>query len=371
MTAGDADGDVVGEPDHTGDPGAQVGPQPLPERVPVSLVFRWGVAATAGVLVTLALAYLIYAVRDILVLVLIALFIAISLDPAIRWLVRKRIPRSVAVMIMIISLVTLFTLFVWSIAPSLVEQGGRLITDLPGYLGHLSEKSSTVRTITDRYHLTDRLNSLLAQLPSTLAGGTFGFLHQLVGAIASTLTVLVLSIYFMADMPRLQRGIVLLFPARRRSRAAEIVNVAIDKVGDYMIGNIVISVFAGVSTFICLLLVRVPFAFPLAVTMAIADLIPLIGATLGAVICTVVTALTVDIWPAAVIVLAFIIAYQQVENYLIAPRVYRHAMKLPSVAVLLVALIGGSLLGLVGALMAIPIAAVVKVIWSPTIAAER
>jgi predicted PurR-regulated permease PerM len=183
--------------------------------------------------------------------------------------------------------------------------------------------------------------------------------------------VLVLSIYFMADMPRLRRGIVLLFPARRRSRAAEIVSVVIDKVGDYMIGNIVISVFAGASTFVCLILVHVPFAFPLAVAMAIADLIPLVGATLGAVICTVVTALTVDLWPAAVIVLVFIIAYQQVENYLIAPRVYRNAMKMPSGAVLLVGLIGGSLLGLVGALMAIPIAAVVKVILSPTIAAQR
>lgn len=371
MTAGDSDnGGVVGEPDRAADPGSQPGPQPLSRRVPVSVVFRWGAAATGGVLVTLFLAYLVYTVRAILVLVLIALFIAISLDPAVRWLVRKRIPRGVAVLIVMVALVGVFAGFVWSITPTLVQQGGRLITDLPGYLGRLSEKSEALRAITDRYHLTERLNSLLSQLPATLAGGTFGFVHRLVGAIASTLTVLVLSTYFMADMPRLQRGIVTLFPARQRSRAAEIVAVVIDKVGDYMIGNIVISVFAGASTFICLLLVGVPFAFPLAMVMAIADLIPLIGATLGAVICTVVTALTVDIWPAAVIVLGFIIAYQQVENYVIAPRVYRHAMKMSSVTVLLVALIGGSLLGLVGALMAIPIAAVVKVIWSPPTAGQ-
>src|SRR5262245_27056576 len=141
MTAGDPDGGVVGEPDRAGDPGGQAGPQPLSNRVPVSLVFRWGAAATAGMLAALALAYLIYAVRDILVLVLIALFIAISLDPAIRWLVRKRIRRGVAVIIMMVALVGLFTLFVWSIAPPLVEQGGRLITGLPGYLRQLSEKS--------------------------------------------------------------------------------------------------------------------------------------------------------------------------------------------------------------------------------------
>jgi predicted PurR-regulated permease PerM len=366
MTAGDHEGGVVGEPDRAVDQGGQPGPPALSDRVPLSLVFQWGAVATGGVLATLLLASLVYAVRDILVLVLIALFIAVSLDPAIRWLVRRRVPRGVAVVAVVVVLGTLFSLFVWSVAPPLVGQGGRLITDLPGYLTRLSEKSGALRSITDRYHLTDRLSGLLGQIPATLAGGTFGFVHRLIGAIASTLTVLVLSIYFMADMPRLQRGIVSLFPAGRRSRASEIVSVVVDKVGDYMIGNIVISVFAGVSTLICLLLVRVPFAFPLAVAMAIADLIPLIGATLGAVICTVVTALTVDIWPAAAIVLLFIIAYQQVENYLIAPRVYRHAMKMSSVAILLVALIGGSLLGLVGALMAIPIAAVVKVIWFPT-----
>src|SRR5262249_38700757 len=119
----------------------------------------------------------------------------------------------------------------------------------------------------------------------------------------------------------------------------------------------------------CLRLVGVPFALPLAVTVAIADLIPLIGATLGAVICLVVSVLTVSIWPATVIVLLFFIAYQQLENYLIAPRVMRSRVDLSAVAVLLVALTGGALLGLVGAVMAIPVAATVKVVMSPRIAA--
>jgi predicted PurR-regulated permease PerM len=156
-----------------------------------------------------------------------------------------------------------------------------------------------------------------------------------------------------------------LFPHRRRARAAEIVDVVVDKVGGYMIGNIIISLFAGVSSFILLELVRVPFALPLAVAVAIADLIPMIGATLGAVICVVVSVFTVDIWPAAVIVLLFFIAYQQLENYLIAPRVLRNTVDLSSVAVLLAALIGGAVLGLVGAIMAIPVAATVKVVMSP------
>ena len=104
---------------------------------------------------------------------------------------------------------------------------------------------------------------------------------------------------------------------------------------------------------------------PLAVAVAIADLIPMIGATLGAVICLLVSVLTVGIWPRSVIVLLFFIAYQQLENYLIAPRVMRNAVDMSSVAVLLAALIGGAVLGLVGAIMAIPVAATVKVVISP------
>jgi predicted PurR-regulated permease PerM len=175
--------------------------------------------------------------------------------------------------------------------------------------------------------------------------------------------------YFMADMPRLRTRLVRLFPQRRRRRVAEIVDVMVDKVGGYMIGNIIISVFAGTASFICLELVGVPFALPLAVTVAIADLIPMIGATLGASVCVVVSLFTVGLWPKTVIVVLFFILYQPVENYLLVPRVFRNTVDMSSSAVLLVALIGGTLLGLAGAVMAIPIAATVKVAMSPFITA--
>ena len=181
--------------------------------------------------------------------------------------------------------------------------------------------------------------------------------------------MIVLSIYFMADMPRMRRGLVRLFPHRRRPQVADIVNVVVDKVGGYMIGNLIISLFAGVTTFICLELVRVPFALPLAILVAVTDLIPLIGATLGAALCVLVTLFTAGLWPAGVVVLVFFIVYQQVENYLIAPRVLRNTVDLSSIAVLVAALVGGSILGVVGALMAIPIVAAVKTVLSPAISA--
>jgi predicted PurR-regulated permease PerM len=336
-------------------------------RVPPGLVFRWAVAATLGVLVVLLSGYALYTVRGILVLVVISLFIAVSLDPAVRWLVRKGLGRPAAVTLVILCVLALFGVFIWSIVPPLVEQGGKLFADLPGYLRRLPEESKPFRELSARYNLTNRLSTLAADLPTRVAGSAVGFVQQFLGVVLSTVTVLVLSIYFMADMPRMRRGLVRLFPHRRRTQVADIINVVVDKVGAYMIGNLIISLFAGVSTFICLTLLRVPFALPLAVTVAITDLIPLVGATLGALFGVLVTVFTVGLWPAGVVVLAFFVVYQQVENYLIAPRVLRNTVDLPSVAVLLVALIGGSVLGVVGALMSIPIAAAVKVVLTPAI----
>jgi predicted PurR-regulated permease PerM len=339
--------------------------------VPPGLVFRWAAAGTAGVLVVLLFAYGLYTVRGILVLVLIALFLAISLDPVVRLLVARGVRRPFAVTIVVLVLVALFAVLVWSIVPPVVEQGGRLFSDLPGYLRRLSAQWGALREVTDRYNLTDRLTALVAELPARLAGGTVGFVQNVLGTLASSLTVLVLAIYFMADMPRLRRGLIELSPHRWRPHTAEIVSVVVNKVGGYMIGNIIISLFAGVSTFVCLELARVPFALPLAVIVAIADLIPMIGAMLGAVICVLVTIFTAGIWPAGVAVLLFFIAYQQVENYLIAPRVMRNTVDLSAVAALLAALIGGTVLGLAGAIMAIPIAAAVKVIMSQRTATAR
>jgi predicted PurR-regulated permease PerM len=331
-------------------------------------VFRWAAVGTLGVLTVLLCAYGLYTIRSILVLVLIALFLAVSLDPAVQWLLRLRLGlrRSTAVTIISLVVVVMVAGFMWSVVPAIVNQTGKLLAVLPGYLRTLSDESKVVREITDRYDLTDRLSALVAGIPAKLAGGAVGFVRSFIGTAASTITVLVLTVYFMADLPRVREGLPRLFPSRRR-RVAEITDVVVEKVGGYMIGNLTISLIAGVAAYVCLTLVGVPFALPLAAAVAIADLIPMVGATLGAVICLVVSLFAVGIWPRTVIVLIFFILYQQAENYLIAPRVLRNTVNMPSVAVLLVALIGGSLLGLVGAIMAIPIAAAVKVLMSPKV----
>jgi predicted PurR-regulated permease PerM len=332
-------------------------------------VFRWAVAAALGVLSVSIISAALYNVRNILVLVVIALFIAISLDPAVRWLIRHGIRRSISVSIILLFVLGLMAVFVWSIVPPLIDEGSSLLKKLPEYVRELPARSESLRKFGEQYNLTTKITDYAAGLPAQIVGSGVGFLRRFLGAVLSGLTVLVLTIYFMADLPRLRRGIVRLFPRTQRTWVGEAVDVVVDKVGAYMIGNIIISMVAGVSTFVCLQVLRVDYALPLALAVAIADMIPLIGASLGAAVCMLVTVFTADLWPTAVIVLIFFVVYQQVENYLIAPRVLRNTVDLPALAILLTALIGGSVLGLVGALMAIPIAAAVKVLLSPTIAA--
>jgi len=325
-------------------------------------MFRWGLYVSLGVLAVLGAAAAVYTTRAVLIRVLIALFIAVSLDPAVRMLTRRGMRRGLAVLLIFLVAGGLVAAFLASVIPAMVHQFQALLHDFPGYVATLQERSARFRALSDRFHLTSKVQGLLTSLPGRLGSGLLGFTRRLFGALFSTLTVGVLTVYFMADLPRLRHGVQRLFPKAHRARFGRIADVMVDKVGAYMIGNLLISLAAGVASFAIFMALGVPFAVPLAFVVALCDLIPMIGATLGAVICVLAALLTTELWPTTVIVALFFVAYQQLENYLIAPRILRHTVSLSAAAVLLAALIGGTVLGLVGALMAIPVAAALKVV---------
>jgi len=327
-----------------------------------ALMFRWGVYVSLGVLAVLAAAAAVYTTRAVLVRVLIALFIAISLDPAVRALTRRGVRRSLAVLVIFLVAGGLAAAFLVSVIPAMVHQFQSLVHDFPGYIASLSDRSARFRQLTDRFHLTSKVQDLLASLPGRLGGGVLGFTRRLFGALFDTLTVVVLAIYFMADMPRLRHNAMRLFPRAHRVQAGRVADVMVDKVGSYMIGNLLISLAAGLASFAVFAALGMPFAVPLAFAVAVCDLIPMIGATLGAVICVLAALLTTELWPTTVVVAIFFVVYQQVENYFIAPRILRSTVSLSAAAVLLAGLIGGTVLGLIGALMAIPVAAGLKVV---------
>jgi predicted PurR-regulated permease PerM len=331
-------------------------------------MFRWGVYVSLGVLAVALVAISVYNTRGILIEVLIALFIAVSLDPAVRRLNRWGVRRGWAVVVILLITTGIVAGFLISVIPSMVHQFQVLIHDFPGYAKTLQDRSPSFRRLSDRYHLTTRIEDLLGSLPGKISTGAITFTRRLFGAVFTTLTVLVLTIYFMADLPRLRQSAPRLFPKAHRAEVAKITDVMVDKVGAYMIGNLAISLFAGVATFICFTALGLPFAVPVGFAVAVFDLIPMIGATLGAIVCVGVALLTSNIWPETVVVVIFFVAYQQIENYLISPRVQKQAVSLSAAAVLLAGLIGATILGLIGALMAIPVAAALKVIFAERLA---
>jgi predicted PurR-regulated permease PerM len=351
----------VGDGDRDPDPGSRMHP---------STLIRWGAFVSLGVLGTLAAAAAVYTARSVLIRAAIALFVAISLDPAVRWLVRKGVRRSVAVTIIFVVAMALAAAFLMSVIPAMVSQFRGLVGDLPGYLTQLQDRSSRFRELSDRFNLTKQIQTIIASAPSRLGSGLFGLTGRIFGALFSTLTVLVLAIYFMADLPRLRNGLVRLFPRARRSQLGRVADVVIDKVGAYMIGNILISLVAGLAAFVCFAALKVPFSVPLAFVVALTDLIPMIGATLGAVIAVVLTLFASKLWPTTVLVAVFFVVYQQLENYFIAPRILRSTVNLSASAVLLAGLIGATALGLVGALMAIPVAAAMRVLLTEQLQAR-
>lgn len=328
---------------------------------PITL-FRNGAYVSLGVLAVIAAAAAVYTVRGVLIQVLIALFVAISLDPAVRMLTRRGVCRGLAVLLIFVVALGLVAAFLVAVIPALVHQFQVLVHNFPDYLAQLQDRSSRFRQLSDRFHVTSQIETFLAGLPGRLGNGLLGLTGRLFGALVSTLTVVVLTIYFMLDLPRLRRGLLRLLPHVHRAPSGRIADIIIDKVGAYMIGGIVTSLLAGTSAFIVFTVLSVPYAVPLAIVVAACDLIRMIGATLGAVIGMLVTLLATELWPTTVIVAGFFLVYQQLENYLIVPRIQRSTVSLSAAAVLLAALIGGTALGLLGAVMAIPIAAALKVV---------
>src|SRR5215813_5740244 len=195
-------------------------------------MFRWGLYVSLGVLAVLAAAAAVYTTRAVLVRVLIALFIAVSLDPAVRMLTRRGVRRGLAVLVIFLAAGGLVAAFLISVIPAMIHQFQALVHDFPGYFATLQERSARLRVLGDRFHLTSRIHGFLASLPGKLGSGLLGYSRRLFGAMASALTVAVLAIYFMTDLPRLRHGVRRLFPKAHRARSGQIADVVVEKVGD-------------------------------------------------------------------------------------------------------------------------------------------
>jgi predicted PurR-regulated permease PerM len=329
--------------------------------------FFFGLFGAAGVAVTYGVILLLDTARPILILIGLAVFLAVGLEPAVKFLVRRRLPRWASVVIVLVVILAIIGGFLAAAIPALVSQGSSLVKSIPIWVQQANDHHSLLGRINDQFGLETKIQALLKTSSSTIANGLVGAGVAVFGAVSDTLIVLVLTAYFLADMPRIRRLAYRLFPHSRRPRAILIGDDIADKVGGYVLGNLVISVIAGALTFGWLLAFGVPYAFLLSIMVALLDLVPVVGSTIAGVVVALVC-LTVSL-PVAVGTVAFFVFYRLLEDYLLVPRIIGRAVEVPALVTVVAVLVGGALLGVLGALVAIPVAAALQLllreVWLP------
>jgi predicted PurR-regulated permease PerM len=330
--------------------------RPINRRSP----FMIGMTAAFGVAVAYGLIELFIRARSVLIIIGLAMFIAAGLDPVVGWLVRRRIPRWAAVLIVVGCALGVLAAFLAAAIPPLASEASSLAHQIPHYMHNLQNRNSQLGRLNLKFHIQERLSKLVTGGGSSLIGGVLGAGKLVLSTASFVVAVMVLSIYFLAGLPRIKVFAYQLVPHSRRPRVILIGDEILAKVGGYVLGNFITSVIAGLGTYFWLLAFGVPYPILLAMFVALLDLIPVIGSTIGGIVVTLV-ALTVSL-PVALATLGFYIAYRLAEDYFIVPRIMGRTVQLPAIVSLVAVLIGGVLLGIVGALVAIPVAAAVRLL---------
>jgi predicted PurR-regulated permease PerM len=322
--------------------------------------FMIGLMAAFGVAVAYGLIELIVKARSVLIIVGLAMFIAAGLDPIVGWLVRHRFPRWAAVLTVIVCGVGIVGGFLAAAIPPLASEATSLAHQIPHYANDLQNRNSQLGKLNVKYHIQQRLTTMVSSRGGSLVGGVVGAGTLVVGTVSEILAIVVFSIYFLSGLPQIKMFTYRLIPHSRRPRAILLGDEIFAKVGGYVLGNFITSAIAGVGTYIWLLAWGVPYPLLLGIFVAFLDLIPVIGSTVGGAIVSLV-ALTVSI-PVALATLGFYVAYRLAEDYLIVPRIMGRTVELPAIVSLVAVLVGGVLLGIVGALVAIPVAAAIRLL---------
>jgi predicted PurR-regulated permease PerM len=334
-----------------GEPG-----RPLDRRSP----FMIGLIGSAGVAVTAGLVLILVNSWSALLLIGVALFLAIGLEPAVSGLVRRGVRRPLAVTGVSILLVVVVAAFLAAAIVPLAAQAAALFDRAPAILQDLQNRNSVLGGLGARLQIQQRIEQLVGGNGSTLVNGVLGAGAAVFGVLADSVVVLVLTVYFLASLPSTRVLVYRLVPHSRRPRVILIGDEVLAKVGAYVLGNVLISAIIGVVTFIWLEIFQVPYPLALSVLVALLDLVPVVGSTIAGIIVALV-ALSVS-WPVALATVAFYIVYRFLEDYLLVPKIMGRAVDVPDTVTVVSVLIGGVLLGVVGALVAIPVAAAVTMV---------
>jgi predicted PurR-regulated permease PerM len=344
-----------------------------PERV-VQLRPRT-VLQVAGVLLAVAAAlWIVFVAIRVLTWVLVALFLALALNPAVVYLEQHGLRRrGAATAVIYLAAIAVIALLAALLVPPLVDEAEGLTEAVPDYIEDVTAGRGPLGFLERDYEIVERVRSALARDGGSLLGGGAGTLVDLgrgvVTGIVGVITIIFLTLFMLLEGPAwVERGLALLPPASR-PRWSNVGHRIAQTVSGYVTGNLLLSLIAGVSSTIALLIMGVPFPLALGLVVAILDLIPLAGATLaGLMLATVGFLTSVE---AGIVLLVFFVLYQQLENHVLQPLVYGRTVQLSPLVVLISILVGAEVAGVLGALGAIPIAGTLQILLLDWLAHRR
>ena len=329
-------------------------PRWLPKAIVTTILL---VAAALGIW------QIVKSLRQLIVWLVISFFLSFALEPAVNWLSERGWRRGLATGVLLFGLFVLGVVLIASMIPLVIQQVRDLIENVPAYIeraNDLSQRWFNYEISTDR--LSDQLQNVnvsLADYARNLAGNLLGVGAAVLGAIFQMFTIGLFTFYLVADGPRLRRTVCSLFPPDRQRDVLWAWDVAIEKTGGYLYSRLLLALVSGVVTFVVLTVLGVPFALPLALyTGLLSQFIPVVGTYLAAIVPLLVALLHEPV--SALILAIYFVVYQQVENYLLSPRITARTMQLHPAVAFGAALAGGTLMGVIGAFLALPAAAIVQ-----------
>ena len=332
--------------------------------------FYFGFLAASGALVAIALLRALQSASQVFVLIIIALFLAMGLNPTVEALQSRKLSRSVAVSLVVFIAIGIIALFTLVVIPPVASQGNDLLESAPQLLDSL-RSNATINQLNIDYGFIDSLESKFEEWISDgkiitgAFGGVLGVGRTVLSGAFSALTVLVLTLYFLISLPSVTKIFYRLAPASRRARVSSIGDAIIPRVGSFVGSQVLIAALAALFVFALALGIDLPYAAALAMVILFVALIPLIGHFLGASI-VVLVALTQSPGK-ALLALILYTAYVQIENFIITPRIMKRSLAIPGLVTIVAALLGTSLLGLVGGVLAVPIAAAILLIMDEVV----
>ncbi|PPF21113.1 AI-2E family transporter [Rathayibacter sp. AY1A7] len=330
--------------------------------------FRIGLFGGLGVLVALVLGGLVVQLGTVLTYIFVALFFALGLDPLVSWLESKRLPRPLAITAVFAAVVLIFAGLLVYIIPILVEQLTIFVTSAPQIVTDIASQQwvldleQQLRGVIDIDELIESVQSFIGNPNNllSLGGGLIAVGTGIASGVTGAVIVLILTLYFLASLRSMKAVAYRFAPASHRAKAHEVGDEITGAVGRYVVGQVSLAGVNGVLTFILLLSIGAPVPALLACVAFLGSLIPLVGTLSGAVIISLACLLASPL--TALVAAIYYLVYMQVEAYLLSPRIMNKAVSVPGAVVVIAAVAGGTIAGVLGALVAIPVAASVIIV---------